>query len=40
MAKNKLEKSINEAKKGINEFVDEAKETSKDAVKYIKNKTK
>lgn len=40
MAKNKVDKSIKKAKKGISEFVDEAKETGKDAVEYIKDKTK
>ncbi len=40
MAKSKMEKSIKGTKKDINRFVDEVKESTKDAVEYIKDKTK
>jgi predicted Rossmann-fold nucleotide-binding protein len=40
VAKSKIGKSINEVKKDINSFIDEAKESTKDAANYIKKKTK
>ncbi|RNC28625.1 MAG: hypothetical protein AWM53_01284 [Candidatus Dichloromethanomonas elyunquensis] len=40
MAKSKMEKTVKNAKNDINKFVDEAKESTRDAINYIKNKTK
>lgn len=40
MAKNKMEKSFKGVKKDINKFVNEAKESTKEAVEFIKDKTK
>jgi len=40
MAKSKMEKSFKGVKKDINKFVNEAKESTKEAVDYIKDKTR
>lgn len=40
MAKGKMDKTIKEVKKGVAQFVDEAKESKDKAVDYIKDKTK
>jgi len=40
MGKSKTEKKINQVKNDINKIVDEAKDGTKQAVKFMKNKTK
>lgn len=40
MAKNKMQKALKGVKKGVNEFVNEAKESTNKAADYIKDKTK